>query len=99
MPKSTIRKLISKKKSYFIFAKLLTIFLCGGTRKFKESVVLEKMKKLSLILQGGRPKKSPKSIFQFLKSFSKKSFCYLYLIVPPHQNPLSLKESAALEVY
>ena len=92
MPKSIIRKLISKKE------KLLTIFLCGGTREFKESAVLEKMKKLSLILQGERTKKYPKSIFQLLKSFSKKSFCCLHLIVPPHQNPLSLKESAVLEV-
>ena len=57
MPKSIIRKLISKKE------KLLTIFLCGGTREFKESDVLEKMKKLPLILQGERPKKYPKSIF------------------------------------
>ena len=70
--------------------------------------------KILINLAGERSKNSPKSIritsstlasctcertFQSLKLFSKKSFCYLYLIVPLHQIPLSLKESAALEVY
>ena len=70
--------------------------------------------KILINLAGERSKNSPKSIritsstlasytcertLQSLKLFSKKSFCYLYLIVSPHQNPLSLKESAALEVY
>ena len=70
--------------------------------------------KILINLAGERPKKSPKDIritsstlgsytcertFQSLKLFSKKSFCYLYFTVSPHQIHLSLKESAALEVY
>ena len=69
MPKSTIRKLISKKEKLFYFCKVINHFPLWWNMGVQRESVLEEMKKLSLILQGERLKKSPKSKFQFLKSF------------------------------
>ena len=62
MPKSAMRKLISKKEKLFYFCKVINHFPLWWNKGVQRQCCLEKMKKLSLILQGERPKKSTKSI-------------------------------------
>ena len=64
MPKSTIRKLISKKEKLFYFCKVISHFPLWWNTGVQRENVLEEMNKLSLILLGERPKKSPKNIFK-----------------------------------
>ena len=64
MAKSTIRKLISKKEKLFYFCKVINHFPLWWNTEVQRESVLEDMNKLSLILLGERPKKSPKSIFK-----------------------------------
>ena len=66
MPKSTIRKLISKKEKLFYFCKVINHFPLWWNTGVQRESVLEKMNKLSLILLGERPKNLQKI---YLKQF------------------------------
>ena len=66
MPKSTIRKLISKKEKLFYFCKVINHFPLWWNTGVQRESVLEKMNKLSLILFGERPKNLQKI---YLKQF------------------------------
>ena len=66
MPKSTIRKLISKKEKLFYFCKVINHFPLWWNTGVQRESVLEKMNKLSLILLGERPKNLQKV---YLKQF------------------------------
>ena len=55
MPKSAIRKLISKKEKLFYFCKAINHFPLWWNTGVQRESVLEEMNKLSLILLGERP--------------------------------------------
>ena len=66
MPKSAIRKLISKKEKLFYFCKAINHFPLWWNTGVQRESVLEEMNKLSLILLGERPKNLQKI---YLKQF------------------------------